>query len=395
MSQSKGGILAQDWITSTRKYAHGMMQKLLDENLEAERAGGDPPYKVYTWCVFESASAVTNCMEAYPDHPEPCGCDKVVKGAWDDGSPRRFNEICKGRLTRSNGFMSLYDLHKTFRSTNQEVYEAQQLCTKPETSGLVFPQFERSKHGIKWWDPDPNLGPIYMGVDFGSTNPSAVNWYQVLNYDTMAYGFYQQKIEDPQVLIPAGARVCFDELYIAETGNIGLAEKVVEREKLWRKQHPNFKVTMRFADVQNKAGRIDWAQYKTPLPTSFFATRDIKEQIKTCRELFREKMIWVDTVRCEMFCEEAEYYHYPKKQAHREYDPEIPVDDFNHVMSNFRYCMVNLHRLDTRKVSRSGSYRARPASGPPRHRQLIKAGRPRYLPLEEKGRHPMDNRIIQ
>ena len=121
MSQSKNGIMAQDWITSTRKGAHGPMQKLLDENIEAERAGADPPYAVYTWCVFESAANVPNCQVANPGCDNPCPCDRVVKGSWDDGSPRRFTDICKGRLAKSHGYLSLHDIHKTFRNTNQEV----------------------------------------------------------------------------------------------------------------------------------------------------------------------------------------------------------------------------------------------------------------------------------
>lgn len=397
MSMSKEGIIAQDWITSTRKYAHGLMQKLLDENIEAERAGADPPYAVYTWCVFESAAQVPNCQVAHPDCENPCPCDRVVKGAWEDGSPRRFTDVCKGRLARSRGFMDFHDVHKTFRSTNQEVYEAQQLCDKPETSGLVFPLFSKERHGVKWWEPDPDNGPIYMSVDFGSTNPSAVNWYQVLLYDTPAYGQFQQKNESPNKILPAGTVVCFDELYIAEVGNVELAEKVVEREALWKKKYPGFRVTTRFADPQNRAGRLDWARHTPKLPTSFFITRDIKEQIKVCREFFRENRVMIDTTRCEMFCEEAGYYHYPKKQSHRQYDPEIPVDDFNHVMSNFRYCMTHLHVLET-KNKKGLRNPALPAAGGKTHTTTRVTGSSgnRYMPREESiaALHPLAGRRL-
>jgi len=395
MSQSKNGILAQDWITSTRKTAHGPMQKLLDENIEAERAGADPPYSVYTWCIFETAAKVPNCQVANPGCDSPCPCDRVVKGSWDDGSPRRFTDICKGRLSQSDGFLSLHDVHKTFRNTNQEIYEAQQLCTKPETAGLVFPLFERARHGIKWWDPDPSLGAIYQSVDYGSTNPSAVNWYQVIDFDVYAYGYYQQRNEDPKALLPEGTKICFDELYIADVGNVGLANAVVERENLWRKKHPNFRVNRRFADVQNRAGRIDWAQHDPPLLTSWFATRDVKEQIKVCRELFRENRIRVDVARCEMFCEEAEFYHYPKRISQRQDDPEIPVDDFNHVMSNFRYCMINLHVMERKRIKSSGI--VRPAVGETKYNPRSGAGESRYLSRSgDSGvKHPLAGRVFE
>lgn len=392
MSMSKDGIKAQDWITSTRKYAHGMMQKLLDENLEAERAGADPPYAVYVWCIFESAAEVDNCMEANPGIENGCGCDRVVKGAHDDGSPRRFNEICKGRLARSRGFSNIHDVHKTFRSTNQEVYSAQQLCDKPETTGLVFHLFERSVNCIKWWEPKPEYGDIYMSVDWGTNSPSAVNWYQVLNFDVQAHSYYQQKNESPDLLLKAGTRVCFDELYLADIGNIELLEKVIERENMWKKQYKGWKVKLRFADVGGAGARKDWARFGHP--TSFFATRDIKEQIKVCRELFRERKIYVDATRCEMFCEEAEYYRYPKRGAHKQYDPEIPVDDFNHVMSNFRYAMMNLYTLDGKKGK--GGKRM-PAAGGGVYASVAAASAPRYAQgsTEIKDLHPLANRVFE
>jgi hypothetical protein len=389
-------IKAQDWITSTRKRAHGLMQKLLDENIEAERAGADPlPYAPYTWCVFETAAQVPNCQVANPGCDSPCSCDRAVKGSWDDGTPRRFVDICKGRLFNSRGYLDIHDVHKTFRNTNQETYEAQQLCEKPETAGLVFPLFDRARHGVKWWDPDPDLGQIFQGVDWATTNPAAVNWYQVLEYDVYAYGHYQAQNEDPTTLLKAGTVVCFDEIYITQIGNVELAEKVVAREALWRKKHPRFKVERRFADVQGLGARLDWARHDPPLITSWFATRDIKEQVKVCRELFRENKIRVDTFRCEMFCEEAESYRYPKKRDGYLDDPELPVDDFNHVMSNFRYVMMNLHT-----ISRKRKTGARPAAGTGTH---ITSGGPaagpsRYMPGSGSKKvdfqHPLAGRVI-
>jgi hypothetical protein len=386
-------IKAQDWITSTRKRAHGLMQKLLDENIEAERAGADPPYTPYTWCVFESAAQVPNCQVANPGCDSPCSCDRVVKGTWDDGSPRRFSDICKGRLARSGGYLSLHDIHKTFRNTNQETYDAQQLCDKPETAGLVFPLFDRARHGVKWYDPDPDYGPIYQGVDFGTTNPAAVEWFQILEYDVYVHGYYQAQNEDPTTLLKAGTRVCFDEIYAAEMGNTELAERVVARENLWKKKYPRFRVAMRFVDPQGLAARKDWARNKPPLNTAWFATRDIKEQLKICRELFRNNTVMVDTNRCIMFCEEAESYHYPKKKLELKDDPELPVDDFNHAMSAFRYAMINLNVLE-KKRSQGG--RSKPAASAEGHGLAgVGSGRSRYVPMGSPSDHPLAGRVIK
>jgi hypothetical protein len=399
MSQSKDGIMAQDWITSTRKRAHGPMQKLLDENIEAERAGADPPYSVYTWCVFESAKKVKNCQVANPSLPEKqkCGCHKVVKGTLEDGSPRRFSDVCGGRLAQSDGFLELHDIHKTFRNTDRETYEAQQLCAKPETSGLVFPMFDRARYGIKWFVPDPDNGMIYTSTDFGGTNPHSVHWYQVLEYDVDVYGFFQTKEEEPRKRLKAGTRVCFDEIYVAEGGNVALANMVVNKEVLWKKQVPGFRVAKRFADVQAKAARLDWAAHTPSLPTVWYGTRDIPEQIKVCREFLSDDAIAVDTVRCPMWCEEAEAYRYPRKSGRKVDDPEVPVDDFNHAMSDFRYFMINIHAIERRSRGNRPGERARPATSDHIHRSSQKSSAPRYLPREHEmaGMHPLAGRRFE
>ena len=93
----------------------------------------------------------------------------------------------------------------------------------------------------------------------------------------------------------------------------------------------------------------------------------------------------IDVTRCEMFQEEAEFYHYPKKITGRLEDPEIPVDDFNHVMSNFRYTMMNLSVLDRKRQGKPGG-RALPKADQAVHRSAVKstgAGASRYAPRED------------
>jgi hypothetical protein len=344
MSQSKNGIKAQDWITSTRKRAHGPMQAILDEIEEAERNELAPPYKLYTWCIFESAAPVPECGVS-------CGCEKIVKGKWETGKPRTFREVCKGRLKRSSGWIPLHDVHKVFRTASRSVWEAQQECLKPSTEGLVFETWDTALHGVRFWRPDPALGPIVLGVDFGGTNPHGVNWYQVLNRDIEWWGMHQQRGDEVRnVKLKKGSRIAFDELYKSDIGNAELADMVIRKEAAWEKIFPGFRVLARFADPQAKAARIDWARNKTkPLRTQWFATRDVKEQIKTCNELIDDDMVFVDLDRCPMWVAEQESYHYPDKRAGLHDDPEIPVDDFNHCMSAFRYTMENLKVIERKK----------------------------------------------
>lgn len=376
-------IKAQDWLTSTRKRAHGPMQQIIDEVREAERNGFDPPFKLYTWCVFETARNVPNCQVSNPDLPEDqrCKCDKIVKGEWEDGSPRTFKSVCQGRLANSRGFLSLGDIHKKFQEASRDTWEAQQECSKPEVGGSVFKQFNRERFGVKWYDPDPAFGDIYMGVDFGGTNPHAVNWYQVLRVDVDVWGTQQSRSDRPQRRLTAGTRVCFDEIYMAEIGNIALAELVIAKENAWRKIHPHFQVKRRFADVAAKAARLDWAtKQPVSLPTQWYVTRDIKEHIKTCNAVLDERKFAVDLTRCPMFVKEAEDYHYPPKKPEMEYDPEIPVDDFNHCMSNFRYVMENLKWMEVRNMGGRISSPKTSMAGARRITNATKSSAPRYMP---------------
>lgn len=355
MSASKNGIAAQDWITSTRKRAHGPMQSILNEITEAERMGVKPPYRLYMWCIFETAAAVPECGTT-------CGCEHVVKGKWDDNTKRTFKQVCKGRLKRSTGWIPLSDVHKTFRTVSKSVWEAQQECMRPSTEGLVYPMFDRVRMGVKWYYPDIADGPVFMGVDFGATNPHSVHWYQVLQKDRLAHGYHQTKKDEPTMLLKAGTRVAFDEEYIVDIGNAELAAKVHRHERAWARLVPGFRVTGRFADVQARAARLDWAKLPNgALRTQWFATRDIKEQIKTVRDLFDDDELVGDVGRCPMWFEEHEAYHYPDKRANFIDDPEIPVDDFNHTCSDCRYAMENLKVLD-RKKGVSGA-KARPSAG--------------------------------
>lgn len=375
MSQSKAGIMAQDFITSTRKRSHGPMQAIIDEIEHANREGLSPPYKLYTWCVFECAAPVSNCQVAHPTLPDDkkCDCHRVVKGQWEDGSPRRFVDVCKGRLAKSSGWIPLHDVHKTFKLDSQDVWEAQQECVKPSTEGLVIPQFARERQGVRNFDPDTANGPIYQAVDFGGTNEHGVGWFQHLSVEVEATGYHGQKVR-----LKEGTIVLFDEIYIKEIGNNRLADLVVEREAWWKRKRRSFHVRRRFPDPQAKAARLDWAAHKPPLNTSFVATRDIKEHIKRCKELVEDDLFAVDVNRCPNFCAEIETWHYPRKRPGMVDDPELPVDDFNHMISAFRYAIANIFQLQRRQ--RRGKQSV-PVSSGKRHQTADIAKRVQQMPV--------------
>lgn len=374
-------IKAQDWITSTRKRAAGPMQRLLDSIYKAEKNGHKPPYKLYTWCYAESAKRQSNCREAFPDLPEDqkCECNQIVNGTWEDGSARRFSSVCGGKLARSDGYLELDNIHKRFMESDQDTWEAQQECSKPELGGMVFKTWSNDRYGIKWYQPLPERGPIIMSIDFGGgTTPAAVNWYQILNQDVLVHGYNQPRSEGPMKLLKAGTRVCFDEIYIAETGNIEVANMVLKKERDYKEKYEGWKVWRRFGDPANAAANKDFRLLG--LKTIFVCTRDIIEQIKTCNDLLKKDLFAVDTNKCVMFPQEALAYHYPHKKVGIEYDPEKPVDDFNHTMSNFRYGMENLKVLEKKGSITPG----RPNNSDNIHQTAAKSpirnSAPRYMP---------------
>lgn len=339
-------IKAQDIITSTRKYASGMMQTLVAEIQDAELDGHEPPYKLYQWCVFDIAAPVKNCHAANPHLSEDkaCPCGKVFKGKWDDGTPRSLKSVCGGKLARSQGFLPLDDIINTFTKSTRGIWEAQQECSRPSTAGLVIPQWRPERYGLKKFMPDPDNGRIFMSVDFGGTNPHAVLWSQLLDYDVDAV-----TLSGAPIRLKEGTLVIFDELYMAEIGNNQLLDLVHARERQWAKIFPAFRVTARFPDPQAKAARLDWSRARTPARTVFYASRDVKEHIKLMVEWLEDDRLYVDLGRCEMFGEEIAVWHYPKKKAGMIDDPDKPVDDFDHAMSAARYKLANVVAMETKR----------------------------------------------
>jgi hypothetical protein len=328
---------SQDIITSTRKRGHGPMQKILDAIAEAEIAGVRPPYKQYTWCVFEVAQNVPNCEAAGKGGDSPCPCKDVPNGRWPDGKVRTLKDVCGGRFSHSDGFVPLDDIINTFTKATPEIWEAQQECSRPSSEGLVVPSFSRLRNGVKNWDPDPALGPIFMAVDFGGTNPHAAEWCQLLRYEVEVDWNREKK------RIPEGAVVWFDEIYRAEIGNIKLAELIVERERKWRMKHKKFRTFARFGDPQAKAARLDFAHHNPPLKMSWYVTREIEEHVKLVNDWVGNDRMFVDVERCPMFVEEIEAWHYDYK------NPDKLVDEFNHAMSALRYGLANVIAMERKR----------------------------------------------
>ena len=343
-------------LTSTRKSLHGRMQSLIEGIHEAERNGKIPDYKLIVWCIFEIASEKPDCQMAPEedrkarleelglDPCSTCECDRHMKGTWaekdEDGrpKPRLLTDVCKGRLFRSRGFLPYEDVVQKFKQNSKPVWEAQQECSKPETEHNYLQGYEEARHGVREYEPDPENGPIYQSVDWGGTNPHAVNWYQLLEQEIEVLDFYYELVR-----LREGTLVAFDEIYIAEIGADKLGKMVKKKERAWRKRYGGaWPIEARFADVQGKMARSDWKE--AGLNTVWKTTREFDVQIEwLLRERWEEDLLRVDIGRCPMWSAEAQSW-----QRNPD-NPDKQLDEFNHCMSNLRYANSNIRTMHRRR----------------------------------------------
>ncbi len=174
MAQSKGDVPARTIITSTVKYAVGLMIRTINEFKER----GLP---VYSWCCWE-------VMKPLPvDDPELMAKIQEVFG----------DELPAG-LEQADGYYHWEDLINKKLTLDPEVWSVQWVCNQPERSGLVFPQFSLEENVIGPQNPNPKYQkdyevnawkPIYIFEDFGfgPENPNVNLFCQVDGEDLIIF----------------------------------------------------------------------------------------------------------------------------------------------------------------------------------------------------------------
>lgn len=339
---SNGNMIpSQTLLTSTRKASDGLMQKILNEVTEANKTGRKTPYKVYVYCIKETVERQENCAVANPDlsEEERCNCENVGHGEIEPGVPRTLSSVCDGAFSRSDGFMPIEDVEKTFVKTSRAVFDAQQLCKRPYSEDITLESFSREKNCISNFTFDPDNGPVYQGIDIGGTSPHAVEWIQVLDYEVevMSYSGLPKRL-------PEGSCVVFRELYIAEIGNQKLASMIVDTEMLLAEEAGKpFKVQGRFIDPQAKLARLDFKEHKPPLKGTWpVKTRDREEHFKVLNDYVEDNLFYVVLDEVPMFVEEVEVWNINKDRK-----------KFDHAVDATLYGVSN---LCVEEKSRSGSF---------------------------------------
>lgn len=334
MAKSTKEVPACVRITSTRKFSHGPMQKLIDERDKRN-------FKLYMWCIWETIercsdnrSGVVPCYVIVPDDKKKRVVKHKVFSHNKDDYEKEFPidtliknrekhsgclacplvEVCLCKAKRADGYYSISDTIEKFTGIDRSVWDAQWECKKPGTEGLVYGEFDEAIHVIPKesfkFNPDY---PCYAGQDFGYSDPAGTIFLQFL---------------------PNGDAVIFDELYERRKQTPVLAKYY------WKPKQDKYNCRYWFADTENADAISQMESIGIPVLS---ADKNISMGISKVRSWFRTADGYIRlyiTSNCVNTIAELKSYKYPENGGDR------PVDKNNHLMDPLRYILYTLAELD-------------------------------------------------
>jgi hypothetical protein len=311
--RQKGRPPATIW-TSSRKKAFGPMEDLL---LKAAETG----MPVYKYCAFE---IIENCPPTR--HREGEGCKTcplftICKEKTRDEFGKEVYKEGPGRASRAHGWLSIDDLIQKFMSMDKGVFKAQWLSEKPETFGLAFPMFERSRHVIKYkYDP---VYPVVAGLDFGFTNPSVALYVQVLPGDILVV--FAEDYRPNRTAEMFAESIKEEPWFLATRWRVADAAGRGDRETLIRH------------GVSNEASRKEGTpEEKSSRISSVNIIRYLLDPMG------REPLLYIST-ECKNLIREIERYHHPDQRLNQNID-EIPAKIDDHAVDALRYIVTRMYR---------------------------------------------------
>jgi len=327
MTLSKPGIISQNAFLSTRKYDIGTFQRLLDEAPEKDM-------KIYSWCIWEALEKCTRkCTgdKRYGDCP--------------------MYDTCKGIAHSCEGFYSVKDVIRKYRSMSRDKFETQWLNKKPSQEIYVYGgRWDEDFHLIDPLPRDPTW-LVVSAVDFGSSpgHPFVYSKYYV------DYRQFHSVLKDDLMLdldpdeirggVLSRAMLTFYLFYEYRSGGATLAEHA---EKI--KKSPEYEEgEIIFADPSAKQARIDLDQLYEIF--TYPADNALEDGIDMLRSHLDIRVI--DGVRRAHFYifkyyedfedesldgthKEFNYYKYPKAPDGRPIK-RIPLKMYDHGMDTARY----------------------------------------------------------
>jgi len=159
MAQSKKGVKAKTILTSTRKFANGPMQRMLDEAKERSA-------KVYMWCIWEVVE------------PLPIDDPQKLKQIYDlfgtqlpEGLEKKrwLEPNSKGEMVEeTSGYYFWDDVITKYKTLDDDTWETEWVCSRPGLKGVVYgDSFSDDNNMLVEWTLVGKGGYVYIFEDFG------------------------------------------------------------------------------------------------------------------------------------------------------------------------------------------------------------------------------------
>lgn len=325
MAKSTKTVPATVRITSTRKFSHGPMQRLIDEKDQRK-------FNMYMWCIWETIekcpderSGTIPVTLAIPDKKIDRMNTITVYSLNKDDYGKTYPidvlqknrekytgclacslvEVCQTKAKRADGYYDLKDTIDKFTGIDRNVWDAQWECKKPEGSGLVYGEFDEMVHVIPQssFKYNPNY-KVIAAQDFGYEDPASTVFIQFL---------------------PNGDAIIFDELYIRRT------QTPVLVKKFWVPKQSQYHAVAWVADTESADAISQMESAGLPVVG---ATKDIVEGLGKVRAWLRTADGYVRlyvTSNCVNVIAEFNKYSYPEAGGDK------PLDKDNHLMDAIRY----------------------------------------------------------
>lgn len=197
MAQSKNDVRARTVLTSTRKFAGGVMQRMMDE--AASRGA-----KLYQWCIWE-------VVKPLPKDPEKLA---EIHKVFGDSLPMGLED--------AEGYYEWDDLITKYQTLDREVWETEWLCSRPGLEGVIYgSSYSDDNNLISTFDINKNPGYVYLAEDFGSVKDHP---------DVVLFCW---------VPVQFNKIVVFDELYMTDMGDEEIWQAVDEKLQKYGHRLPN------------------------------------------------------------------------------------------------------------------------------------------------------------
>jgi hypothetical protein len=179
--QSKNGVESVMILGSTRKFAAGPMQRLVEDSIKRGNI------KLFQWCIWET-------VEALPSDEREVA---RIKETFGDYLPENVDQC--------SGYYTWADLIETFRTLDRNVWETQWDCKRADTQGLVYSRFDDTLNIAADFNLDMvslqnGWSQVYIFEDFGTSKDHP---------DVILFAHVDFKKEEV---------IIFDELYSVDKG---------------------------------------------------------------------------------------------------------------------------------------------------------------------------------